>query len=250
MRGKLSGIRGIGNRSRESLQVLRSFAAVRDVTFKIPKGEIVAFLGPNGAGKSTMMKILTGYMAPTSGSAKILGKDVNQNRLQIAKHIGYLPENGPLYGEMTPKTMLHFFGQARGIPASSLRDRINYVIETFQLNSVASKPIHKLSKGFKQRVGMAQAILHEPEVLIMDEPTSGLDPNQIHETRRVIKELGKTTTILLSTHVLQEVEAIAQRVIMISEGRVVFDDRVEEFRKSGEMEQTFARLTNAKLAAV
>lgn len=222
-----------------------SFAAIRDVSFSIPKGQIVAFLGPNGAGKSTAMKILTGYMAPTAGRAMIMGFDVATERERVAEKVGYLPENGPLYLDMTPRSLLRFLGSARGLSGAVLDSRVEKVIATFDLESVVGKPIGKLSKGFRQRVGMAQVLLHEPDVLIMDEPTSGLDPNQIREARQTIRDIGKSRTILLSTHILQEVEAMAQRVIFIHEGRLVFDGPVEEFRSDRDMDAKFAQLTGA-----
>jgi ABC-2 type transport system ATP-binding protein len=199
------------------------FAATRNVTFSIPRGQVCAFLGPNGAGKSTTMKLLTGYLAPTEGQARIAGFDVQTQRLQAAAHLGYLPENGPLYADMTPLSLLRFFGSARGLSGARLRERIDAVVEQCFLQSVLEKSIGKLSKGYRQRVGMAQVLLHEPNVLIMDEPTTGLDPNQIREVRNLIRRLGETKTILLSTHILQEVEAVADRVIMINGGRVVYD---------------------------
>ena len=201
----------------------RDFAAIRDVSFSIPAGQVVAFLGPNGAGKSTTMKILTGYLAPTAGSARIAGLDEVANRIAAAERLGYLPENGPLYPEMTPLALLRFFGRARGLEGERLRKRIDEVVARCALDSVIEKSIRKLSKGYRQRVGMAQVLLHEPDVLIMDEPTSGLDPNQIREVRRTIREMAANRTILLSTHILQEVEAVADRVILIARGRVVFD---------------------------
>lgn len=221
------------------------FAAIRDVSFEIPQGQVVAFLGPNGAGKSTTMKILTGYMAPTSGAAYIMGNNVAEERGKIANKLGYLPENGPLYLDMTPRQLLHFMGQARGMSSARLEERVNTVIKQCALSTVVGKPIGKLSKGFRQRVGMAQVLLHEPDVLIMDEPTSGLDPNQIREVRQTIRSLGKSKTILLSTHILQEVEAVADRVIFIFDGRVVFDGPVAEFQKGGDLDRRFAQLTAA-----
>lgn len=199
------------------------FAACRDVTFTINRGEVAAFLGPNGAGKSTTMKLLTGYLAPSIGSARIAGFNMASERLEGAQRLGYLPENGPLYPDMTPRSLLHFFGSARGLSGSLLGERIATVVDLCQLGTVFGKPIGKLSKGFRQRVGMAQVLLHEPDVLILDEPTAGLDPNQIREVRDTIRRLGETKTILLSTHILQEVEAMCNRVIFINEGRLVFD---------------------------
>src|SRR3954467_5196773 len=199
------------------------FTACCDVTFTIRRGEVAAFLGPNGAGKSTTMKLLTGYLAPSTGSARVAGYNMASERLEGAKHLGYLPENGPLYPDMTPRSLLHFFGSARGMSGDLLDERIETVVDLCQLGTVIGKPIGKLSKGFRQRVGMAQVLLHEPDVLILDEPTAGLDPNQIREVRDTIRRLGETKTILLSTHILQEVEAMCNRVIFINEGRVAFD---------------------------
>jgi ABC-2 type transport system ATP-binding protein len=199
------------------------FAASRDVTFTINRGEVAAFLGPNGAGKSTTMKLLTGYLAPSAGTARIAGYNMATDRLEGAKHLGYLPENGPLYPDMSPRSLLKFFGEARGLSKERIEERMAVVIDLCKLGSVIGKPIGKLSKGFRQRVGMAQVLLHEPDVLILDEPTAGLDPNQIREVRETIRRIGETKTILLSTHILQEVEAMCNRVIFINEGRLVFD---------------------------
>lgn len=199
------------------------FAAIRDVSFTVPQGQVAAFLGPNGAGKSTTMRILTGYVAPSAGIARIAGLDVATDRIAAAARIGYLPENGPLYPDMTPLALLAFFGRARGLDGRRLRERIGEVVERCSLGSVAEKSIRKLSKGYRQRVGMAQVLLHEPDVLIMDEPTGGLDPNQIRDVRRTVRELAASKTVLLSTHILQEVEAMADRVIVINRGRIVFD---------------------------
>ncbi|RMH85128.1 MAG: ABC transporter ATP-binding protein [Calditrichaeota bacterium] len=220
------------------------FVAIKDVTFSIPEGQIAAFLGPNGAGKSTTMKILTGFIAPSEGRASIAGYDVTDQRLEAAKHLGYLPENGPLYQDMTPLELLEFFGEARGLEPDYLKKRIEMVVEQLQLQLVLEKPIGKLSRGYKQRVGLAQALLHDPEVLIMDEPTAGLDPNQIRDFRSYIRELSKTKTILLSTHILQEVEAVADRVILIHNGRIVFDGVLDELKKNGSLEEPFYQLTN------
>ena len=221
-----------------------SFLAVRDVSFSIPKGEVVAFLGPNGAGKTTTMRLLTGFVAPTHGRARIAGVDVQSDRIKAADHLGYLPENGPLYPDMTPLSLLRFFGEARGIPGSLLHERIDAVVTQCSLESVAHKPIGKLSKGYRQRVSMAQALLHDPEVLIMDEPTSGLDPNQIRGVRQLIRDLGQSKTVLVSTHILQEVEPVADRVLFIHEGKIVFDGKVGEMaNQNGNLEQAFYNLT-------
>ncbi len=221
-----------------------SFLAIRDVTFSIPQGQVVAFLGPNGAGKSTTMKLLTGFMAPTRGSARIAGIDVREDRIAAAERLGYLPENGPLYPDMTPLGLLQFFGAARGLSGARLRERIDAAVDLCVLADVAHKPIGKLSKGYRQRVSMAQAILHDPDVLIMDEPTSGLDPNQIRGVRALIRELGKTKTVLVSTHILQEVEPVAARVLFIHDGKIVFDGAPAELaRRGGSLEEAFHELT-------
>ena len=221
-----------------------SFLAVRDVSFKIQRGEVVAFLGPNGAGKSTTMRLLTGFVAPTSGSARIAGLDVQTDRIEVARLLGYLPENGPLYPDMTPVGLLKFFGSARGLGRKELADRLDAVVAQCSLETVAHKPIGKLSKGYRQRVSMAQALLHDPEVLILDEPTSGLDPNQIRGVRKLIRELGKSKTVLVSTHILQEVEPIANRVLFVHDGRVVFDGKPAEMLKGGKsLEDRFHALT-------
>ncbi|MDP6446949.1 MAG: ABC transporter ATP-binding protein [Pirellulaceae bacterium] len=221
------------------------FAASQDVSFQVHEGEVVAFLGPNGAGKSTTMKMLTGYLAPSEGVARIAGHDMNTHRIQGSKLLGYLPENGPLYPDMTPFGMLDFFADARGMAADLKMDRMEKVVDICALGSVLHKPISKLSKGYKQRVGMAQALLHEPEVLIMDEPTGGLDPNQIREVRRTITRLGEEKTILLSTHILQEVEAMASRVILINEGRLVYDGSVADLDAGRGLDEAFYDLTSA-----
>ena len=222
-----------------------SFAAVDHLSFTIRRGEVVAFLGPNGAGKSTTMKVLTGYLAPTSGTARLCGIDVVTDRVRAAEKLGYLPENGPLYPEMTPRELLTFFGEARGLSKQRLAERIAFVNKECDLGDLLDKPIGTCSKGQKQRVGMAQALLHDPEVLIMDEPTTGLDPNQIRHVRELVKKLGETRTVLLSTHLFQEVEAMAGRVLLVSEGRIVFDGTPAEFkaRGGGQMDQAFYSLT-------
>jgi ABC-2 type transport system ATP-binding protein len=225
------------------------FAAIRDVTFKIHKGEVVAFLGPNGAGKSTTMKLLTGYLAPSAGAARIAGHDMGQDRLAGSARLGYLPENGPLYPDMSPRSLLSFFADARGLSRTRKQERIDAVIELCDLGSVIGKPIGKLSRGYRQRVGMAQVLLHEPDVLILDEPTAGLDPNQIHEVRETIRKLGQSKTILLSTHILQEVAAMAGRVLFIDEGRLVFDGSIKELTRDGKpLDEHFRRLSSQLVA--
>lgn len=222
------------------------FAAIRDVSFKVHQGEVVAFLGPNGAGKSTTMKLLTGYWAPSSGVARIAGHDMSEDRLAGSARLGYLPENGPLYLDMTPRGLLSFFADARGLAGARKRERIAHVIELCDLKSVVGKPIGKLSRGYRQRVGMAQVLLHEPDVLILDEPTAGLDPNQIHEVRDTIRKLGRSKTILLSTHILQEVTAMCSRVLFINEGRLVHDGPIDGLTRDGKpLEEQFRELTAA-----
>ncbi len=222
------------------------FIACDDVTFTVPQGQVAAFLGPNGAGKSTTMKMLSGYMAPTNGSAEIGGHNAQADRIAASDILGYLPENGPVYAEMTPVSLLRYFGEVRALKAGALTERLDFVADKCALKSVWKKPIGKLSKGFRQRVGMAQALLHDPQVLILDEPTSGLDPNQVHGVRELITELGKTKTVLLSTHILREVQAVCSRVILISDGRLVFDGPVSEMAGSEEeMEGRFRELTTA-----
>ncbi|MBI1349018.1 ATP-binding cassette domain-containing protein [bacterium] len=223
-----------------------AFAATQKVTFSVPRGQVCAFLGPNGAGKSTTMKMLTGFLAPSEGSAKIGGFDVSTQRIEAAQLLGYLPENGPLYLEMTPSSLLRFMGETRGMEPGKLRDRLEYVAQQCALRSVWGKPIGKLSKGYRQRVGMAQALLHDPQVLILDEPTSGLDPNQTHDVRLLIQKLSQTKTILLSTHILQEVKAVCDRVVLINEGRVMFDGPTADMETgSVSMEEKFRHLTGA-----
>jgi ABC-2 type transport system ATP-binding protein len=225
-----------------------SFAAVKDVSFRVPSQQICAFLGPNGAGKSTTMKLLTGFLAPTRGKVQIGGFDMQTHRIEGSQLIGYLPENGPLYDEMTPKGALNYLAHARGLSSSQRTERMSYVVEKCNLKEVYQKPISKLSRGFRQRVGMAQALLHDPEVLILDEPTSGLDPNQLVGIRALIRELGKTKTVLLSTHILQEVETLCDRVILIDEGQLKFDDSIAQMGSRQEMEKQFHKLTNFTVA--
>jgi ABC-2 type transport system ATP-binding protein len=226
-----------------------SFHALKNVSFAIRRGQVTAFLGPNGAGKTTTMKILSGFLSPTSGIARVAGFDVATDRLAAAEKLGYLPENGPLYLDMTPLSLLRFFGEARGMGPKRLAERIEAVTTLLSLKDVLEKPIQKLSKGYRQRCGMAQALLHEPDVLIMDEPTSGLDPNQIRDVRATIRELGKSKTVLLSTHILQEVEAVADRVLFIHAGQIVFDGTPAEMKTRGpSLDDVFHQLTGAAKA--
>ncbi len=220
------------------------FAAIKNVSFSVPRAQVCACLGPNGAGKSTTMKLLTGFLAPTRGRVEIAGCDMDSDRIKASEYIGYLPENGPLYDEMTPKSALRYLSKARGLTVSKRKDRMDFVADKCNLQEVWNKPISKLSRGFRQRVGMAQALLHDPDVLILDEPTSGLDPNQLVGIRKLIVELGQSKTVLLSTHVLQEVESLCSRVILIDKGKVVFDGPVDQMGHRQQMEQKFHDLTS------
>jgi ABC-2 type transport system ATP-binding protein len=200
--------------------------AVNDISFEVEKGQIVGFLGPNGAGKTTTMRILTGFLPPTAGKANVAGFDVQESPMEVKKRIGYLPETPPVYPEMEVSEYLDFAGQLKGIPASDIKRRRDDAIGRCSLGDVRSKLIGKLSKGYRQRVGIAQAIIHNPDVLILDEPTSGLDPKQIIEIRELLRALAGEHTIILSTHILSEVEHSCERVIIISQGRVVAQDSV------------------------
>lgn len=205
-----------------------SFAAVDDVSFTVGKGEVLGFLGPNGAGKSTTMKMIAGFLAPTAGTAAVCGHDIITDPMGVKGKIGYLPEGAPAYPDMTPHGFLRFIGQIRGYRGSELKKRIDEAVAKTALESHLYQPIETLSKGFKRRVGLAQAILHDPPVLIMDEPTDGLDPNQKHHVRELIKDMAKDKCIILSTHILEEVEAVCSRAIIIAAGKVIVDGSPEE----------------------
>ena len=207
------------------------FLAIENINFKVNKGEIVGFLGPNGSGKTTTMRILTGYMPPSTGIARIAGSDVITDSLQARRHIGYLPETVPLYTDMPVNDYLTYMGALRGMDRTKIPKRTDEVIELVRLEQYRSTHIGKLSKGYRQRVGLAQAILHEPEVLILDEPTIGIDPIQVVETREVIRDLGREHTILLSSHILAEVSLLCQRVLIIHDGTLVAEDAPENLAK-------------------
>lgn len=208
----------------ERLEKSYGFArALKGISFQVQKGEVIGFLGPNGAGKSTTMKILTGYLLPTAGRARVAGYDVVADSLQVRARIGYLPESTPLYAEMRVDEYLRFCAEIRGVPAGQRKAAIDRAVTLCGLQRVTGKNIVELSKGYKQRVGLAQAIVHEPPVLVLDEPTSGLDPNQIVEVRKLIERLGTEHTVILSTHYLQEVEKSCSRVIIINQGEIVAD---------------------------
>jgi ABC-2 type transport system ATP-binding protein len=200
--------------------------AVDNVSFEVEKGQIVGFLGPNGAGKTTTMRVLTCFLPPTEGRVEVAGYDVTTQSMDVRKRIGYLPETPPLYPEMEVVEYLEFVGRLKGVPKSDLKRRVAEVSERCRVADVSKKLISKLSKGYRQRVGLAQAIIHNPDVLILDEPTSGLDPKQIIETRSLIKDLSGEHTIILSTHILSEVEAMCERVIIINKGRIAATDTV------------------------
>jgi len=221
------------------------FHALDGVTFRVPRGEILAFLGPNGAGKSTTMKILTGYLSPSSGRATIDGRDVVEHSLEIRRRIGYLAETTPLYYDMQVNEFLTFAARLRQIPRGVREGRLGWVASICHLESFWRKPIGFLSRGQKQRVGFAQAILHDPDVLILDEPTAGLDPNQILDVRALIRSFAQKKTIILSTHILQEVEALCDHVVVIHRGKIVADDTAANLRAAhGDLEQAFHHLTS------
>lgn len=209
--------------------------AVNDVSFEIPKGEIVGLLGHNGAGKSTIMRMLTGYLEPTAGSIRIEGLEISEQRLNIQRKIGYLSENAPLYADMSVVEYLEYVANLRSVPTSERLPAIQRALAQTRLTERALDPVNTLSKGYKQRVGVAQAILHEPEILILDEPTNGLDPTQIHEMRHLVKELSARATIIISTHILQEVEAVCERVIIMVQGSIGVDAQLSELQRSNRL---------------
>jgi ABC-2 type transport system ATP-binding protein len=205
--------------------------AVNGVSFEVKKGEILGFLGPNGAGKSTTMKMVTCFLTPTSGTARVKGFDILKNPIEVQKQLGYLPEAAPLYDDMTVQAFLSFVGRVRGFSGSELQKCVDRVYETCQLHRVAHQPIHTLSKGFRQRVCFAQALIHDPEILILDEPTDGLDPNQKKTVRDLIASMKDEKVIIFSTHILEEVDAICTRALIISEGEVKIDGRPADLKK-------------------
>ena len=211
-------------------------AALNDVSFSVNSGEIIGFLGPNGAGKSTMMKILTCFIPKSSGSVKVCGLDVEEHSIEVRKKVGYLPEHNPLYLDMYVKEYLSFVASIYKI--KNKKDRVKEMISLVGLDIEQNKKIGALSKGYRQRVGLAQAIIHDPEVLILDEPTSGLDPNQLVDIRQLILNIGKTKTVMLSTHIMQEVEAICDRVVIIKQGKIVADKTAANIQQKEEMRQT------------
>ena len=224
------------------------FAAIEGVSFTVPTGSVTAFLGPNGSGKSTTLRILAGSIAPSSGTARIAGFDQATDRAQASRRIGYLPEQGPLYADMTPAGYLAYCAAMRSIHGDQRTQALRRAMADCRLESVWHKPIRKLSKGFRQRVALAQALLHEPQVLILDEPTSGLDPNQMRLVRDLIRAAAPGRAVLLSTHQLSEVEAMADRVVLLHEGRVVFQGTPAELARDGGAESRFHILTQGVVA--
>jgi ABC-2 type transport system ATP-binding protein len=219
--------------------------AVEDVSFRVAKGEVLGFLGPNGAGKSTTMKMITGFLAPTAGTAIVCGHDVEAEPIAAKKRIGYLPEGAPAYPDMTPAAFLDFVGAIRGFDGAERAKRVALAVEHTQLDGVLHQPIDTLSKGFKRRVGLAQALLHDPDVLILDEPTDGLDPNQKHEVRELIRRISPEKAIVISTHILEEVDAICSRAIVIAKGRVLADGTPEALEKRSRWHAAVSLVTAA-----
>lgn len=215
--------------------------AVDRVSFTAQKGEIVGFLGPNGAGKTTTMRIITGFLPATDGTVKVDGFDIFDDAHEVRKRIGYLPENPPLYADMTVTSYLEFVGRIKGVPRARLPEAVDRVTERCGLTGVTRRVLGHLSKGFRQRVGLAQALIHEPGVLVLDEPTIGLDPRQIREIRTLITELAGQRTVILSTHILQEVVQICGKVVIINEGRVVVEDQIENLTRDMPLEEVFMR---------
>ncbi|TAH35365.1 MAG: ABC transporter ATP-binding protein [Alphaproteobacteria bacterium] len=219
-----------------------SIQAVRDIGFSVPIGQTLALLGPNGAGKTTTLRLVTGYLQADQGSIAIMGHDLQSSRLEAQRHVGYVPEGVPLYNELTAIDYLKFMADLRGLQGSNRSTSLDRVIQAAGLANVLKQKIDHLSKGFKRRVGLAQALLHDPSVLILDEPTDGLDPNQKYEMRQWLKSVAKQKAVIISTHILEEVEAMCNRVMVIDRGVIVADTTPQEFNKGG-MEQNFRRLT-------
>ena len=208
-----------------------NFTAVNNLTMSVKKGEVLGFLGPNGAGKSTTMKMITGFIKPTEGIITVKGMNVETNAINCKKLIGYLPEGAPLYGDMTPKNMLKFVASIRGMTAPEFQKAFDSVVIKTEITDVINQPIETLSKGYKRRVGLAQALIHNPEILILDEPTDCLDPNQKHHVRNLINEMGKEKAIIISTHILEEVDAVCSRVCIIAKGKKIIDKKPKELKK-------------------
>ena len=220
------------------------FVAVDDLSFSVREGEVLGFLGPNGAGKSTTMKVITGFLSPSVGTILVDGNDISTNPIEAKALIGYLPEGAPCYGDMTPLEFLKFIAEIRGFQGQECVDRVQHVIREVELQSVCMQSIETLSKGFKRRVGLAQAIIHDPKVLILDEPTDGLDPNQKHHVRELIKNLAKDKIVVISTHILEEVTAVCSRAIIINDGKIVADGTPAEL----ESQSKFHHAVSVELA--
>jgi ABC-2 type transport system ATP-binding protein len=221
--------------------------AVDEVSLAVRRGEVVGFLGPNGAGKTTTMRMVTGFVQPSSGTAEVLGFDIVRQPIEARRRIGYLPEGAPLYGDMTVQAFLAFIAEMRGYRGTERRERIRAAVAKTDLDSVLYRPIETLSKGFKRRVGLAQAILHDPPVLVLDEPTDGLDPNQKHEVRRLIRDMAEDKAIVISTHILEEVDAICSRAVIIARGRIVADATPDELRRRSRHHNAVRITLNANL---
>ena len=221
--------------------------AVDGLSFQVQQGEVLGFLGPNGAGKSTTMKMLTGFLAPTSGTASILGFDIQSDTLQAQQQIGYLPEGAPCYGDMTVRGFLEFIAEVRGYRGAEKKQRVQRAVEQVELDKVLEQSIETLSKGFKRRVGLAQAILHDPRVLILDEPTDGLDPNQKHQVRKLIQSLAKDKIVIISTHILEEVSAVCTRAVVIAAGKVVADGTPMELESRSRYHQAVTLVAEGEL---
>jgi gliding motility-associated transport system ATP-binding protein len=213
--------------------------AIRDISFTAATGQVLGFLGPNGAGKTTTMRIITGFMPATSGTVKVVGYDIFDDSYEVRKRIGYLPENPPLYGDMTVTSYLRFVGRIRGIPKADLGDAVDRALHTCGLSEVTGRVVGHLSKGFRQRVGLAQALIHNPAVLVLDEPTIGLDPRQIIDIRTLIKQLAGERTVILSTHILPEVSQLCDKVVIINEGHIVVEDTLANLTQGVGLEQVF-----------
>lgn len=231
---------------RQVRRVFGSFVAVDGITFDVRPGEVVGFLGPNGAGKSTTMKMVTGFLTPTSGTAVVCGHDIQKSPIAAKRVIGYLPEGAPAYPDMTPRGYLRFIAQIRGFDGADRKKRVEAAADLVGLRGVMQQPIETLSKGYKRRVGLAAALVHDPAVLVLDEPTDGLDPNQKHEVRKLIAGLGSDKTVILSTHILEEVDAVCTRAVIIARGKIVADETPEKLRArapSGKLDDVFRQLT-------
>ncbi|MBL8269788.1 MAG: ABC transporter ATP-binding protein [Steroidobacter sp.] len=229
-----------------------ALTAVNDISFTVTPGQVLGFLGPNGAGKSTTMKMITGFLTPTAGSIKVCGHDVENDPLAAKAVMGYLPEGAPSYGEMTVRGFLQFIADVRGLTGDRRRTRIDDVVNRLQLGSVLEQMIETLSKGFKRRVGLAQALLHDPQVLILDEPTDGLDPNQKHQVRALINDMAKDKIIVISTHILEEVDAVCNRAIIIAGGKLLADATPKELAArapSGRLDDVFRQITTGQKSA-